>query len=334
MVWAISLSTLAVWRSGRVGGWLPTLVTAAELGVLYFTSFTVWGWAVRLPEQSPVLAAIAADPSVGKVGGVVFDMPVAAGMTTAAPYLGMTLTPLNQLLHSIHEHRARHDLAASLWERRLGVTHTVWDEPVAPVANEWEDAPRRDPALDALGYRPIGKPATRLWRLIHHPDPFPPVRLALRERVAPDWPTLLNILSNREARDEAWFYPADLPARDTSAPRARSARIVSWDGRAGVIEHDGACTLVITRAYDPGWHARIDDGPEIPVARVDEGLQAVRLNGAGSTARQPPVRAGHDSHIGHHLGHRDRGRHRYDRLRARRPFPAVRHAIDKRQRSG
>lgn len=280
--WTISLAAVAVWRYGKAPSWLLALVTAIELGALYYLGPTQWGWAVKLPDQSPVLSAIKADPMVGRVGGVVFNLPVLAGMTTGTPYLGMTLSPINQLLHSAQERTSRHDAVVSLWQRRLGVTHSVWDEPVPSVGGETQDPPRPDPALDLLGYRPIGKPARRLWRVVHHPDPFPDVRVAIRARSAPDWPTMVRILSTTEGRDEAWFYPEDLPL-GTSSPSARTARILEWDGRAGVVEHDGSCFLVLTRAYDRGWTARVGDGPEQPILRVDGGLQAVRIEGTGRT---------------------------------------------------
>jgi uncharacterized membrane protein YfhO len=55
------------------------------------------------------------------------------------------------------------------------------------------------------------------------------------------------------------------------------------DGHVGVtvVEHDGTCDLVLTRAFDPGWRARVNDGPERPVFQADGGLVAVRLPGRG-----------------------------------------------------
>ncbi len=38
----------------------------------------------------------------------------------------------------------------------------------------------------------------------------------------------------------------------------------------------------MSRTYDPGWEARIDDGQTRPVMRVNSGLQAVRLEGTGT----------------------------------------------------
>jgi hypothetical protein len=82
--------------------------------------------------------------------------------------------------------------------------------------------------------------------------------------------------------DEAYFVASDLAgASPIAGPRARSARVESWDGRVAVVAHDGACDLVVTRAHDAGWLARVNDGPERPVLPVDGGLQAVRLTGSG-----------------------------------------------------
>ena len=69
-----------------------------------------------------------------------------------------------------------------------------------------------------------------------------------------------------------------VPAR----PDAQQARLASWDGITATVEHDGPCDLVIARTYDPGWLARVDDGPERSVLPVNGGFQAVRLDGAGS----------------------------------------------------
>ena len=124
--------------------------------------------------------------------------------------------------------------------------------------------------------------ARRLWRVVRHPDPFPPARVARIERFADDWPSLNAYLSRNEARDEVWFDTAEAIRRE-SAPAARAARVVSWDGREAVVDHDGSCVLVITRAFDRDWRARVGDGAEVPVLRVDGGLQAVKLSGKGPT---------------------------------------------------
>ena len=41
--------------------------------------------------------------------------------------------------------------------------------------------------------------------------------------------------------------------------------------------------LVITRAFDRDWRARVGEGPRDAVLRADGGLQAVRLSGNGQT---------------------------------------------------
>jgi hypothetical protein len=95
-----------------------------------------------------------------------------------------------------------------------------------------------------------------------------------------DWFELYPRLSQTDSRDEVCFLADEHPPEDSS-PRARSARLVRWDGHSGEVEHDGTCDLVLRRTYYPGWLARVNNGPEHPVYKADGGLQAVHLTGAG-----------------------------------------------------
>ncbi len=280
--WAVSLAVLAIWRSGKVGGWLPILVTVAELGSLYFLGPISWGRPIRLPGESPVLSEIAASPSVRRVGGVLDNLPVSAGLATGSPYLGMSLAPMNRFLREIQDRRAPHGPAAALWLRRLGVSQTVWDEPVWFGTGVEQEPGRPDQALDRLVDRLPGKPAKRSWRIVQHDPPFPEARVALRAFIAADRHALLDYLSTHEAKNEVWFEAADVGSRDLTH-RANSARVIGWDGRTGLVEHDGPCDLVLTRAYDPNWLARLGDGPERSVDRADGGLQSIQIDGSGET---------------------------------------------------
>ena len=106
--------------------------------------------------------------------------------------------------------------------------------------------------------------------------------VALRAIDAADLQTLLTQLTRAEFSDTAWFLAGDRPP-DLPESRARTGRIARWDDLEGEVEHDGACDVVIRRTYVPGWTARIDDGPEVPVVPVNGGLQSVRLTGSGRT---------------------------------------------------
>jgi hypothetical protein len=137
----------------------------------------------------------------------------------------------------------------------------------------------RDPALDQIVYRAVGEPAGRLWSIVRVDDPFPEARVAARGLTVPDRAALLERLSRSDDLETAWFLAED---RVPDRPGAHRARLVSWDGATATVEHDGPCDLVIARTFDPGWLARIDDGPERPVLPVDGGFQAVRLDGEGT----------------------------------------------------
>ena len=66
-------------------------------------------------------------------------------------------------------------------------------------------------------------------------------------------------------------------------PLARAARVRSWDGHTAVVEHDGACILILRRTHYPGWVSSVDGGTEQPVLKVDGGLQGVPLAGVGTS---------------------------------------------------
>ena len=103
-------------------------------------------------------------------------------------------------------------------------------------------------------------------------------------RKAPELNTLIGDLATNESRDLAWFFPGDGPPPvPGSIPDARSARVIDRDGRAGVVEHDGTCYLILNRAYDVGWRTQVCDEPEGPVYRVDGDIQAIPLVGSATT---------------------------------------------------
>jgi hypothetical protein len=280
LTWAAGFGAVAAWRRGALGPWAPLLLTAAEMGAFFYLGGTTdWGWSVRLPEASPVLSRLVREPGAVRVGGVLDNLPVRAGLTTATPYTGFPLPLPYPVLKAVQERRATADPAAVRWLRRYGVTHLVSDTPSAEAAGP-VDFRGPDPALDRLAYRPPGLPERRTWRLIQLLSPFPEARAALRPVTAPDRSALLDALSRSLAPDEAWYLPGDAPSAPRT-PAARSARVVRWDGLSGAVEHDGSCDLVLTRAHYPGWLARVDSGPERPASRADGGLLAVRLDGSG-----------------------------------------------------
>jgi hypothetical protein len=209
------------------------------------------------------------------------DLPVRAGLITATPYLGFPLPPPYPLLKAVTEPDRVRNPFASRWLRRFGVTHEVWDSPVADrlgtVLLEGID-----PALDAIAARQGSMLAQRPWRIVRLPDPFPSARAVTRVVEVADRSTLLERLATSDALDLAWSLPTDRPPPSTR-PRARAARVVRWDGQVGEVEHDGTCDLVLTRGIYPGWTARVNEGPPQPCWSADGGLLAVRVEGTGTS---------------------------------------------------
>lgn len=294
--WAVALAAVVYWRTGRARSWAPFVLAALELGALFHQGTTVWGWAVGLPAHSPVLEVLERRSAL-RVGGEIENIPLWSGMATAFPYLGFTLPPPNDLIERMQQPLIWEDERTGAgfdgamlrrWLKRAGVTHLVGRRTaVEPLGVPIESL--HDPALDAILRRRPGDPPRRVWTVVQLEPPFPRARLAIRARTAGDRRALLDRLTRFDDLDVAWSL-----AQDGVAPRpdARSGRLISWDGLRAVVEHDGACDLVVARTYDPGWTARIDGGPARPVDPVDGGLIGVRLDGAGRRevvlAYQPP----------------------------------------------
>jgi hypothetical protein len=281
LCWAAALLLVVAWRQNRIGAWALLLATAAELGWLYYTSTTQWGWAIDLPEQSTVLARLAAEPGVRHVAGLVHDLPVRAGVAPIFPYTGFAPPPPHRALELATNHEAASTQVGLARLRRHGVTHGVWDAPVARqgVVTLLE---AEDSVLDRLVFKPPGAPSRATWRLVRYDDPFPQVRAAIRVRIATHKQSLLSAIDFDADPQTVWYAVGDKPS-NLGEPRATSARVLSWDGLTAVVEHDGSCELVINRTYYPGWFASVNDGNEHAVARAELGIQAVHLSGKGKS---------------------------------------------------
>ncbi|MGC8640531.1 MAG: hypothetical protein ACP5XB_11715, partial [Isosphaeraceae bacterium] len=73
--WSTATALVLAWRRRKLGASWLVVATAVELGGLYYTSTTVWGLAVHLPGESAVLTRLAREPGVGRVAGVVANLP-------------------------------------------------------------------------------------------------------------------------------------------------------------------------------------------------------------------------------------------------------------------
>jgi hypothetical protein len=277
--WTVMLSVFSVWRRKWVGCWAPFLAAAIELAMLFYAGPTEWGWSVALPDQSPVLLKLAREPAVGLVAGRLENIPVRAGLVPAFPYLGITPPPPNYLLEETRSPEKSATLKGQRWMRRFGVTHGVWEASVSAHLGETLFV-GPDSALDRVVPRGHNAQAMRTWRIVAYQGAFPHAHVAVKSNIAENWGDLYSRLSQSDCADEVWYERPDAPP-DSGSPRARSARVANWDGRSGSVEHDGVCELVIRRTHYPGWTARINGGPALPLHKADGGLQAVRLEGAG-----------------------------------------------------
>ncbi|MGE3818669.1 MAG: hypothetical protein AB7I30_04490 [Isosphaeraceae bacterium] len=284
LAWVMAMAAILAWRVGRIGPWCPFLVALVELGIwFHLGSTTVWGWAVDLPGASPVLSRLAREPGVQGVGGVLDNLPLRAGLPTAAAYTGFPLPQPDGLLRTLRERGFAHDPNVVGLLRRFGVSHVVWDvDPIPAFGEEIYRGP--DPVLDLLTYRPADLPARRTWRILALPKPFPMARVVRLVEIVPEPDFLLAMYLTGDHLDRVFYLPEDAPPPPTT-PSARAARVIAWRGRSGEVEHDGSCDLVLNVMWYPGWVARINDGPERPVHRAENGLISVRLDGEGPVSR-------------------------------------------------
>ncbi len=285
----VAMAIVLAWRSGRLGHWAPLLAAAIELGILYYAGTTQWGWSIAIPAESPVLNELARQPSVGLIGGELENLPVRAGLRTGYPYLGFSLPKPGRSARTVAGADGSFQLGGD--HRCLGRGHA---ETLASAVSGHSS--RRSSAIVAQARdrtKPRSRPGARSARL---PDAGPtgsatlvdrragssrfPRRAWLADRArSPTAARSIDRLSQSDDLDIAWFLAED---RVPDRPDARSARLLAWDGSVATVEHDGSCDLVLARSFDPGWLARIDNGPERPVVPVDGGFQAVRLDGSGT----------------------------------------------------
>jgi hypothetical protein len=278
ITWVAAMILLIIWRRRPRFAWVVFAATAVELGAFYlFAGTTCWATPPRLPEASPVLGLLVKEPEESRVSGPLDDLPVSVGLIAGSPYTGFALPMPNHLLQALHPHNP-HSIR---WLRRFGVTHLVFDGPL-PASDFEEIFHGEDPVLDELAYQTPGVSNRRDWHVFRVRDVFPDARLAMRAREVPDLMGLLAALSSRDALDEAWFFSGDAPPA-AGHPRAKTARILQWEGLSGEIEHAGAVDLVLCRASYPGWEVTINNGLPRPALQSNGGLLTARLDGNGTS---------------------------------------------------
>jgi hypothetical protein len=295
VVWTVSLGVVCLWRLKKLPDWVPLILTACELGYLYHHGTTPWGWPIPFPETSAVFQTLRAEKGVELVAGDLQDLPIRAGLTAAYPNLGIVAPPPNYLLEQYRDPSTKAD--CWLRSQRWGVTHGVYEGPL-PFRPSEVLYLGTDATLDAIL---TGKPETRyprLWRVERYADTFPAIRCATKEHVVENWYKLYPELSKRLDPGEVLRLAEDKPpGPEPAGPRGTNAHVLHWEGVTGEVEHDGWFDLVIRRTYVPGWTASLNQGPEIPVSRVEGGLQSFRIPGSGVTRiqmryRPPSLRTG------------------------------------------
>ena len=284
--WTIGIVAAVLWKRGKVPAGVPLSIAVIELTVLFYNGPTRWDRVNDWTRTSPVFKQLARESRVGLVAGALDDLPTTAGFRPAYPYFGMRL-PVEpyKILEAARTERISNDprmlKIVDRWLSRYGVSHGIWDgpPPSKEAGSAWKtlyDGP--DPVLDRLAPERPGAPKERRWRLVRSSGVFPQARAAIKLGLVPSPGALLT--EDLGGPETAWITRED---NDSSLLHldARSARVESWDGTVAIVEHDGACLLVVSRMFYPGWKAIVDEALPVAVSRVDGGLQAVRIGGSG-----------------------------------------------------
>jgi hypothetical protein len=305
--WGLSLLAVIAWYKGRVGAWGPLGVQIAELCLLFYLGSASWGWSPKIPQDSPVLKWLASEPGTGLIAGRMQNLAAQVKLPPAYPVLGITPPPPNYLLESSLTPPGQLNAVQRRWHRRFGVTHGVWSEE-DDIQGAEVVAVMVDPVLERIFERSYWS-STRLrsgalWVIVRYPQAFPSASIAFHAREVADWPSLYSALSLEDRSDEAWFIRGDhSPETGPASPRllssspsdgkipeardimmgvpASAAKVRNWDGRRGVVDHDGSCYLILRRTFYNGWFYRINNGLEQPVLKVNGGLQGIPLIGSG-----------------------------------------------------
>ena len=280
--WLCGIAALSAHRRRWISPLVPIGLCTLELAILYYTSTTQWNWHVRIPQSSPILKRLLESPEPRRVAGFLEDLPVEAGMTAIHPYLVQNLPRPHPSLAAANFRISGGDPMAARLFRRYGARYGVWAEPVAQGTGEliFESG---DPALDAIIALPPKMHNPRLWRIVRYSKPFDQARIATRIRVSDSDDEIARALAMSDASDDVWISGNDSGKRSLGGVRAKSASVLSWDGVRAIVRRDGDCVLVINRTFDPGWRVKVNDKPEVPVIRVDGGVQGAFLSGSGES---------------------------------------------------
>ena len=149
LTWFMAMSTVLAWRRGWIGDWGPLGVMVLELGILFYLSSPHWGWSVRLPEESPLLRRLLAEPRTELIAGKVDSLPARVGLRPAYPSLGITAPLPYYILEMTRTPPGRLTPGELRWHRRLGVTHGIWADG-EDVRGTETLAILTDPAMDRL----------------------------------------------------------------------------------------------------------------------------------------------------------------------------------------
>lgn len=278
--WMISLLLARRNRDSRMRDTLLIGFASLELFFFYFAGPTQWGWSLHLPDSSPALMELKEKSKQARVmvAGPLDNMPVTAGLTTAAAYFGVTMPPANESLKSVVESINQSDAQNQTSPNEnaliaMGVTHQLRFTPDRN-ASIYRDDPIANVILKKKNVRPL----YRVEMAFGFKGDRPAAWLASEgmKRV-PDQKTAFSDLCRNDRR-QASFVANDLPdALLQRFSKIDSANGVKFDQKKSQLKvwHSGPTIVILRRTFDKGWLATGEKGQAYKILPVFGGIQAI-----------------------------------------------------------
>ena len=117
----------------RVSAWVARAGHGRGAGLALLHVDHGLGMGRRPALAKPRAGRLAAEPDVGRVAGLVHDLPIRAGAAPIFPYTGLAAPPPHPELEMATRRQEAFSAAGLARLKRYGVTHGIWDGPVDPA---------------------------------------------------------------------------------------------------------------------------------------------------------------------------------------------------------
>lgn len=270
---------------------LLVVLTGIEMGVAFNQTPLFRGPLLRLPQESPVLAYLAAHPATGRVAGLAGNqnLPLRANAIVLEEYLGVTFSTLLKERHAVRlAMSSPFDVLSRIQSvcDLLAVEYLVWDGVLNVPGFElrWQG---QDRVLDLVLRQQnpvVPAPPPGTWRVYRRSAPPTIVRVISNVEIVPSREEMAPALvfNRPDISSTVWLLPEERLPFSPAAGAAGRVESLQWrdDRLSARVNHRGPAYLLVSQQTFPGWQATVD-GNEVNCYRAFGGLQLIPLAGSG-----------------------------------------------------